>query len=65
MKMAQRDEMKEKQRLKKEGIAPDADLDTDPDGGGHEEGGEVEELDDGDLFGSDDQVGPGMPMVIG
>jgi transcription initiation factor TFIID subunit 7 len=47
MKSAQRDEMKEQQRMKKEGIVPE-DIDTDPDGGGREIEGE---FDDGDLFG--------------
>jgi len=51
MKLAQRHEMKEKQRLKKEGIAPE---DIDPDGGGNDEGDGVGDADiDADLFGSD------------
>jgi transcription initiation factor TFIID subunit 7 len=62
MKLAQRHEMKEKQRMKKEGIAPD---DNDPDGGGndHDEGdGEVDVDVEADLFGTD---GPsGMDMDI-
>lgn len=61
MKQAQRDEMKEKQRMKKEGIIMDAD--TDPEGGvndGREADLEVE--DDGDLFGSDD---PPVGMEMG
>ncbi|KAG5647283.1 hypothetical protein DXG03_000819 [Asterophora parasitica] len=56
MKTAQRDEMKEKQRMKKEGIVNDAD--TDPDGGvldGQDPRHEVEE--DEGLFGSDDDAG--------
>ena len=49
MKVAQRDEMKERQRRQREGIAPE-DPDTDP------EGAIQEEVDQtmGDLFGSDD-----------
>ncbi|KAF8077823.1 TAFII55 protein conserved region-domain-containing protein [Lyophyllum atratum] len=46
MKLSQRDEMKEKQRMKKEGILMDAD--TDPD--------DLEPDDDGDLFGSDSEA---------
>ncbi|KAF5380994.1 hypothetical protein D9615_004071 [Tricholomella constricta] len=54
MKLAQRDEMKEKQRMKKEGIVMDAD--TDPDGGVHDgQDADLEAEEDGDLFGSDDQ----------
>lgn len=49
MKLAQRDEMKEKQRMKKEGIP--ADTYANPDGGAND-GGEAEDSDD--LFGSDD-----------
>jgi transcription initiation factor TFIID subunit 7 len=51
MKVAQRDEMKERQRRKREGIAPE-DPDTDP------EGATQEEVDQtmGDLFGSDDHA---------
>ena len=52
MKQAQRDEMKEKQRMRKEGILLDADT---PDAGGNDEGdGDMEHEGDGDLFGSDD-----------
>ncbi|KIJ69018.1 hypothetical protein HYDPIDRAFT_172514 [Hydnomerulius pinastri MD-312] len=51
MKRAQRDEMKERQRLKKEGIAPE-DPDTDPEGAAQDE---VDAEDNAaDLFGSDD-----------
>jgi transcription initiation factor TFIID subunit 7 len=51
MKVAQRDEMKERQRRKREGLAPE-DPDTDP------EGATQEEVDQtmGDLFGSDDHA---------
>lgn len=52
MKLAQRDELKEKQRMKKEGINMNAADDTDPETTGDpdgEGGGE-----DDDLFGSDD-----------
>lgn len=51
MKVAQRDEMKERQRRKREGIAPE-DPDTDP------EGPTQEDVDQtmGDLFGSDDHA---------
>lgn len=52
MKQAQRDEMKEKQRMKKEGIPMDAD--TDADGGINEVEGDLEAEEEGDLFGSDD-----------
>lgn len=52
MKLAQRDELKEQQRRKKEGVVPgdelhegDADPDADPDGGGG----------DDDLFGEDEE----------
>ena len=50
MKLAQRDEMKEQQRLKKEGVAPE-DADT--------EGGNEGEGEDGadDLFGDDQDAG--------
>ncbi|RDB21147.1 Transcription initiation factor TFIID subunit 7 [Hypsizygus marmoreus] len=51
MKTAQRDEMKEKQRMKKEGITMDADTDGD---GGMNDGREGDEVEDSDLFGSDD-----------
>jgi transcription initiation factor TFIID subunit 7 len=61
MKLSQRDEMKEKQRLKKEGIVLDVDHDTDPDGVGNDDGGDVEV--EGGLFGSDDPVAV-MPMDI-
>lgn len=53
MKLAQRDEIKEQQRLKKEGIVAE---DVDTEGGIEEEGGA--EDDDGDLFGED----PGMDI---
>ncbi|KAG5634620.1 hypothetical protein H0H81_001368 [Sphagnurus paluster] len=56
MKLAQRDEMKEKQRMKKEGIAMDAD--TDPDGGINDgQDADLEAEQDADLFGSDDHGG--------
>ncbi|KAG6833693.1 hypothetical protein H0H87_002890 [Tephrocybe sp. NHM501043] len=54
MKLAQRDELKEKQRMKKEGIAA-MDPDTDPEGGmadGHDA-----DADEEDLFGSEDRAG--------
>ncbi len=56
MKIAQRDELKEKQRLQKEGVMGEAD-DTDQDG-------PINDDDAGDenLFGSDD---PAMDMDIG
>jgi len=47
MKVAQREEMKERQQRKREGITPE-DPDTDPEGGVQEDGAM------GDLFGSDD-----------
>lgn len=53
MKLAQRDEMKEKQRLRKEGIVVDAIDDTDPDIIGNEEG-DGENEDDVDLFGPEE-----------
>ena len=56
MKQAQRDEMKEKQRLRKEGIVLDAGT---PDGGANEGDGDLEPEGD-DLFGSDDP-----PMDVG
>jgi transcription initiation factor TFIID subunit 7 len=49
MKLAQRDELKEKQRLKKEGITIDAAEDVDFDNVGHDGEGDME--DDEDLFG--------------
>ncbi|KAG6860932.1 hypothetical protein C0995_005887 [Termitomyces sp. Mi166 len=54
MKLAQRDELKEKQRIRKEGLIM-MDADTDPEGGaadGHDDT-DVQEVDD--LFGSDDR----------
>ncbi|EDR14368.1 uncharacterized protein LACBIDRAFT_306133 [Laccaria bicolor S238N-H82] len=54
MKLAQRDEMKEKQRLRKEGIAVDAIDDTDPDIIGNEEGDGDENEEDDDLFGPEE-----------
>ena len=58
MKLAQRDEMKEKQRMRKEGINVD---EHDPDGAGN--GPDGEEDGEGDLFGSE---GPSnMAMDIG
>lgn len=54
MKLAQRDEMKEKQRLRKEGIVIDATDDTDPDIIGNEEGDGDENEDDVDLFGPEE-----------
>ncbi|KAF9469194.1 TAFII55 protein conserved region-domain-containing protein [Collybia nuda] len=57
MKQAQRDEMKEKQRMKKEGIVMDAD--TDPDNGVNEVEEDMEGEEDRDLFGSDDPT-PGI-----
>lgn len=57
MKLVQRDELKEKQRLKKEGITIDAAEDIDFDNNGHDEGdGDIE--DDDDLFGD-------APMDVG
>lgn len=56
MKQAQRDEMKEKQRMRKEGIVLDAGT---PDGGANEGDGDLEPGGEG-LFGSDD-----APMDIG
>ena len=47
--MAQRDELKEKQRLQKEGITIDVAEDVDSDNVGHD--GEVDMEDDEDLFG--------------
>lgn len=65
MKTAQRDELKEKQRLKKEGIILDNDHDTDPDGGINDDGeADADEQTEGDLFGSDEPV-IGLPMEIG
>jgi transcription initiation factor TFIID subunit 7 len=52
MKIAQRDEMKERQQRKREGIAPE-DPDTDPEGAAQED---VDAQTMGDLFGSDDPV---------
>ncbi|KAJ8598061.1 hypothetical protein M405DRAFT_723292 [Rhizopogon salebrosus TDB-379] len=52
MKVAQRDEMKERQQRKREGIAPE-DPDTDPEGAAQED---VDAQTMGDLFGSDDPV---------
>lgn len=62
--MAQRDEMKEQQRLRKEGIALDVDRDTDPDGGVNDGDVDVDQEPEDDLFGSDDPM-PGMAMHIG
>ncbi|KAG6867028.1 hypothetical protein C0991_003945 [Blastosporella zonata] len=59
MKLAQRDELKEKQRMKKEGIAA-MDPDTDPEGDAAGGRG-VDAEDDEDLFGSDDRPA-GMDM---
>lgn len=58
MKMAQRDEMKEQQRLRKEGVIPGG-----AGGGGQDADDEdaEEEEDEGDLFGQD----PGNAMEIG
>ncbi|KAG1756648.1 TAFII55 protein conserved region-domain-containing protein [Suillus paluster] len=53
MKVAQRDEMKERQRRKREGIAPE-DPDTDVEGATQEEVDVAETM--GDLFGSDDHT---------
>ncbi|KAG0699645.1 TAFII55 protein conserved region-domain-containing protein [Suillus ampliporus] len=53
MKAAQRDEMKERQRRKREGIAPE-DPDTDAEGPTQEEVDAAETM--GDLFGSDDHA---------
>lgn len=52
MKLGQRDELKEKQRMKKEGINMNASEDTDPETAGDQD----VEADGGgdDLFGSDD-----------
>ncbi|KAG6814531.1 hypothetical protein H0H92_000057 [Tricholoma furcatifolium] len=54
MKVVQRDELTEKQRMKKEGIAA-MDPDTDPEGGAGD-GGEAGVEEDEALFSSDDQV---------
>ena len=62
MKLAQRDEMKEQQRRKKEGIE-DADTDPDGDGGANDDREGGDEAADGELF-DDDEVS-GMPMEIG
>lgn len=51
MKLAQRDEMKEQQRRKKEGLE---DVDTDPEGGVNEGEADVDGEAEGDLFGPDD-----------
>lgn len=53
MKLAQRDELKEKQRMKKEGISMNAAEDTDPETAGDQDAGAGGGEDD-DLFGSDD-----------
>lgn len=55
MKLAQRDELKEKQRLKKEGITVDPAEDADSDNG-HD--GEADMEEDEDLFGD-------APMDVG
>ncbi|OCH88181.1 hypothetical protein OBBRIDRAFT_758591 [Obba rivulosa] len=52
MKLAQRDELKEKQRLRKEGISGE-DADTE---GGNDEAETEEAADDGDLFGGEDSM---------
>jgi len=52
MKLAQRDEMKEKQRLQKEGIEPGAERDSDSEDGGGNAGGDSMEEDD-PLFGAE------------
>jgi transcription initiation factor TFIID subunit 7 len=52
MKLAQRDEMKEQQMRKKEGIVLE-DPDSEPEAGVNEGEGEAD-APDGDLFGSDD-----------
>lgn len=51
MKLSQRDELREKQRMKKEGISMNAADDTDPELAGDQDG---EVGGDDDLFGSDD-----------
>jgi transcription initiation factor TFIID subunit 7 len=61
MKLAQRDEMKEKQRMKKEGIVSEYN-DPDADGGVNEV--DVDPGIDDDQFSSDGPVG-GMAMEIG
>jgi transcription initiation factor TFIID subunit 7 len=53
MKQAQREELKEKQRLKKEGITMNGGDDTDPETTGDQDAGAGSGGDD-DLFGSDD-----------
>ncbi|EGN93258.1 hypothetical protein SERLA73DRAFT_64411 [Serpula lacrymans var. lacrymans S7.3] len=59
MKLGQRDEMKEKQRLQKEGIIAE---DTDPEEGANDGAEDEDETQlDGDLFGSEDPV----PMELG
>ncbi|KAF8163461.1 TAFII55 protein conserved region-domain-containing protein [Crassisporium funariophilum] len=59
MKLAQRDELKEKQRLKKEGITLDAAEDTDPETGVNgDDDGDVG--DDDDLFGDDPDMNMDM-----
>lgn len=52
MKVAQRDEMKERQLRQREGISPE-DPDTDPEGAAQED---VDAQTMGDLFGSDDPI---------
>jgi hypothetical protein len=59
MKLAQRDEMKEQQMRKKEGIVLE-DPDSEPEAGVNEGEGDVDPP-DGDLFGSDD---PALRMNI-
>ncbi|KAG5724015.1 Transcription initiation factor TFIID subunit 7 [Termitomyces sp. T112] len=53
MKLAQRDELKEKQRMKKEGLIT-MDADSDPEGGATD-GRDDADMEENDLFGSDDR----------
>lgn len=53
MKSSQRDELKERQQLKKAGILMDTVEDTDPDNVGGRDGND----DDADLFGDESDVG--------
>ncbi|KAJ7172279.1 TAFII55 protein conserved region-domain-containing protein [Mycena filopes] len=61
MKLAQRDELKERQRMEKEGITNELDLDNpDEEGGVNQEPPQSEGEDDDNLFGSDTE----MPMDL-
>ena len=57
MKSSQRDELKERQQLKKAGIMMDTVEDTDPDNVGHNGNGRDGNDDDADLFGDESDVG--------